>query len=126
METIVRALETIFRALCDSFYHAFGDPSDSQGGDVAMAIGVIDWIPLVTMNYPCILYLRNTSVDAALLQELQFSWNKRDIIGGRIAYGGGVIFDRVQGTVYVKPGDPTKTAAANFSAVSLKHSSQNI
>ncbi len=126
MDTIIQALETIFKALCDMYYAAYGDSSESQSGDLNIAIGNVIWLPLLTMGYPCILYLRNTSVDAALLQEIQFSWNKELAIGGRIAYDKGIVFDKVVGTLYIKVGDATKTGAVNFCTVSLKHSDQNI
>lgn len=127
MDKIIEILTLIYNAICGKYFSGYGDPADSQAGDLAIAVGNVTWLPLLTMSYPCILYLRNNSVDLpALLQEIQFTWNKNFPVGGRIAYDKGVVFDNVIGTLYVMAGDPAKTANVNFATAALKHSDQSI
>ena len=118
----------ILAILCAWYYHGFGDPSESQSGDITIAVGDQNWKSLCTMNYPCVLYLRNTSVDPGLAQEIQFTFNNTTAVGGRIAYDKTLVLDRAIGNLYVKRGDAAAPVlvGVNFATASLKHSSQNI
>jgi hypothetical protein len=119
---MLELLDKIRQILCNIFHQGFGDPKDSQAGDYQLPADNI-WHPLLTMEYPCILYLRNTT---AFAQEIQLTWNKELPVGGRIAFGLPLILDKVIGTLYVKVGNPLLTGNINFMAVAIKHSDQNV
>jgi hypothetical protein len=126
MDRLIQLANAIYSSFCGWFYSGYGDPQDSQCGNLDIEIGATDWKPLLSMTYPCILYIRNRSVDVALLQYVEWTWNKAGNQGAYMGYDEGFVFDKVLGTLYVRSGDVTKTASINFATVSLKHTEQNI
>ena len=130
MDQLLELIKSFYDSICAMFISGgYGDPVDSQNGDINIPIiapNIPQWQPVITMNYPCILYLRNTSVDAAKIQGIRFSFNKMATTGGLLGYEEAIVFDKVIGTLYIQPDDPAKTAAINFATIALKHSEQNV
>ena len=113
-------LETFLQSLCsrltDFFYRSFGDDSDSQSGDKDLPIDAEGkWYPVVTMSKPCILHLLNLSAN-----EVQYTFNKNNPIGGRIPANIGIYLQDVSGVLYGKCSDVTKSATLNFCATYIK------
>jgi hypothetical protein len=128
MVDLMDIMSRIASILCSLFYHGFGDPTGSQAGNLSIPTGDTDWHALCTMSYPSILYLRNTSVDIALTQEIQYTHNKNIDVGGRIAYDKTLVLDRCIGTIYVKRYDGAAPVQCdiNWTFSELKHSDQNV
>jgi hypothetical protein len=124
MDTLIKYFGQLLQCLSGWYYSGYGDPSESHCLTLPIPIGSTIWIPLVTMSYPCILYIRNLSIDPA--QWFEFTWNKDENFGAYIGPSEGFVFDRVLGTLYVRPGDPSKACIINASTVALKHTDQSV
>jgi len=92
---VLKVLDAICRFLEAIFHESFGDPMDSRGDTVPLAL---TWTVIVAVSQPCILQLYNPSA-APIWLSLN---GKVEDIGGIFPNTAFLVWDRFRGTVYAR------------------------